>query len=240
MWWQPPLGRGAYSISAFIPTWSTLRTKSARYDIHCFYGGLHAFLGRIVVDQSTTGGRWVSLGGWACRGTPYVTLGNGTGESGRRVLYDAIRFAPIPSTLCGDGLFATLDRAYADANAGKVYPSSNCLGIVKTWSRREFSAYQPNLTPINAWTFFRDCGVVRDYHAVPSARANAPASAWMFYRFSGYPQGHVGLRGCESDMLQQYGSDGRCIKVNCTTWGTSAEYLGWVDWGDVWKLTNPW
>ena len=88
--WYPSLSAGRYEVFVYIPArYST--TSSARYWIS-HAGG---FTQR-VVNQSTNGDRWVSLGTYSFRGDKqdYVSLADVTGETylSRLIAWDAMRW----------------------------------------------------------------------------------------------------------------------------------------------------
>jgi hypothetical protein len=88
--WYPQLSSGRYELFAYIPDRYTT-TSNARYWVSHRDG----FTLR-TVDQSTNGGRWVSLGTYNFRGTSldYVSLSDITYETylSRLIAFDAVRF----------------------------------------------------------------------------------------------------------------------------------------------------
>ena len=90
--WHPVLTAGTYEVFAYIPL-TDATTTQARYWV--IYGGGAALR---VIDQSTNGGAWVSLGTYSFRGdgTEYVSLADVTFEPGlsTMVAFDAIRWEP--------------------------------------------------------------------------------------------------------------------------------------------------
>jgi len=90
--WYPALAAGRYEVYVFIPERYTT-TAYARYWV------IHADgTTQQVVNQSTNGGRWVSLGIYRFDGggDEYVLLTDATGESRltRLVAFDAVKWAP--------------------------------------------------------------------------------------------------------------------------------------------------
>jgi hypothetical protein len=90
--WYPSLAPGRYEVFAFIPYRYTT-TASARYLVS--YDGGYATR---VVDQSTSGDRWVSLGTYwfGGGGDNYVELTDVTGEPrlSRLIAFDAVKWEP--------------------------------------------------------------------------------------------------------------------------------------------------
>jgi hypothetical protein len=90
--WYPNLAAGRYEVFVFIPERYTT-TSSARYWVS-HAGG---YTSRIV-DQSTNGDRWVSLGTyWFDGGSDeYVSLSDVTGETrvSRLIAFDAVKWEP--------------------------------------------------------------------------------------------------------------------------------------------------
>jgi hypothetical protein len=90
--WYPSLQPGYYEVYVFIPYRYTT-TSSARYWVHHATGYTLR-----VVNQSTNGDRWVSLGTYrfAGDGSEYVSLSDVTYESrvSRLVAFDAVKWEP--------------------------------------------------------------------------------------------------------------------------------------------------
>lgn len=90
--WYPSLGPGRYEVFAYIPERYTT-TSQARYWIS-HAGGLTLR----IVNQSTNGNRWVSLGTYRFRGTraDYVSLADVTFEPRvtRLIAFDAVKWEP--------------------------------------------------------------------------------------------------------------------------------------------------
>jgi hypothetical protein len=90
--WHPSLSPGLYEVFVFIPERYTT-TSSARYTIS-HTGG---YTSR-VVNQSTSGDRWVSLGTYwfAGSGDDHVSLTDATGEAYRTrlIAFDAVKWVP--------------------------------------------------------------------------------------------------------------------------------------------------
>lgn len=88
--WYPKLFAGRYEVFVFIPERYTT-TTSAKYWISHADG----YTSRIV-DQSTTGSRWISLGTYRFAGTDrdYVSLNDVTGEPrlSRLIAFDAVKW----------------------------------------------------------------------------------------------------------------------------------------------------
>jgi hypothetical protein len=90
--WQPGLAPGRYEVYVFIPERYTTTS-------HAVYGVSHAggFTQR-VIDQSTNGNRWVSLGAYRFRGTrdDYISLNDITSEDRltRLIAFDAVKWEP--------------------------------------------------------------------------------------------------------------------------------------------------
>lgn len=90
--WYPNLKSGRYEVSVYIPDrYST--TSNARYWVSHASGYTLR-----VVNQSTNGGRWVSLGTYNFRGTrdDYVSLADVTQEAyvSRLIAWDAVKWEP--------------------------------------------------------------------------------------------------------------------------------------------------
>jgi hypothetical protein len=90
--WNPRLSPGQYEVFAFIPFQYTT-TQAARYQISHAAG-----LDERIVDQSTNGLRWVSLGTYYFGGTSdeYVILSDITYEPyrSRLIAFDAVKWEP--------------------------------------------------------------------------------------------------------------------------------------------------
>jgi hypothetical protein len=90
--WYPRLAAGRYEVFAFIPDRYTT-TTGARYLVS--HAGGYASR---VVDQSTSGERWVSLGTYSFGGNSdeYVELTDVTGEArlSRLIAFDAVKWEP--------------------------------------------------------------------------------------------------------------------------------------------------
>lgn len=88
--WYPSLQAGWYEVFVYVPYWYTT-TSHARYWIRHASGYTLK-----IVDQSTTGGQWVSLGTYAFTGTStdYISLSDVTYEPYRTRLigFDAVKF----------------------------------------------------------------------------------------------------------------------------------------------------
>ena len=89
--WYPTLAPGRYEVFAFVPFYYTT-TSSARYLISNMDG-----VSTVTLNQSRSGGQWVSLGTYTFRGThdDYVALSDATGDTQTKLIgYDAIRWEP--------------------------------------------------------------------------------------------------------------------------------------------------
>ena len=89
--WYPTLIPGRYEVFVFVPFYYTT-SSSARYMIS-HVGGVAT----VTLNQSKSGGQWVSLGVYQFRGTrdDYVALSDTTGDSQTQLVgYDAIRWEP--------------------------------------------------------------------------------------------------------------------------------------------------
>jgi hypothetical protein len=88
--WSPDLSPGQYEVWVFVPYRYTT-TSSARYLIS--HAGGHTSR---VVNQSTQGGGWVSLGtyGFSGNSNDYVSLTDATGEERRTrlIAFDAVKW----------------------------------------------------------------------------------------------------------------------------------------------------
>jgi len=88
--WYPSLQAGWYEVFVYVPYWYTT-TSHARYWIR--HAGGYTLR---IVNQSTTGGQWVSLGTYSFTGTStdYVSLSDVTYEPYRTRLigFDAVKF----------------------------------------------------------------------------------------------------------------------------------------------------
>jgi hypothetical protein len=89
--WYPTLAPGRYEVFAFIPFYYTT-SSSAQYMIS-HVGGVAT----VTINQSRSGGQWVSLGIYQFRGThdDYVALSDATSDAQTQLIgYDAIRWEP--------------------------------------------------------------------------------------------------------------------------------------------------
>jgi hypothetical protein len=89
--WSPRLpGGGFYEAMAYIPACGQPATQSARYRV-VTSGGTR----EVVVDQQAAAGTWVSLGTYQV-GNPEVAveLSDVTGDDGRVVRFDAVKWLP--------------------------------------------------------------------------------------------------------------------------------------------------
>jgi hypothetical protein len=89
--WYPTLTPGRYEVFVFVPFYYTT-SSSARYMISHVNG-----VATVTLNQSRSGGQWVSLGIYQFRGTrdDYVALSDTTGDSQTQLVgYDAIRWEP--------------------------------------------------------------------------------------------------------------------------------------------------
>lgn len=80
-----PDSSSSYNLEVYIPP-----TGSATVTYHIFHSAIED---SIVVNQSAFSGEWVSLGGpYNASNGLQVTIGDNTGESGERIVVDAVRF----------------------------------------------------------------------------------------------------------------------------------------------------
>jgi len=89
--WAPTLpGPGFYEVLAYIPACGCAATQSARYRITHNSGSVE-----VVIDQSARAGTWASLGVYHLGDKPAaVELSDITGDEGRAVRFDAVKWLP--------------------------------------------------------------------------------------------------------------------------------------------------
>ena len=84
-----PDSSGQYALSAYVPDYGA--EAEARYRI-CHGGGEDT----VVVDQAGCAGGWADLGGpYSAEQGLRVVLGDCTGSTGQRIVYDAVRFEAV-------------------------------------------------------------------------------------------------------------------------------------------------
>lgn len=126
--WDPRLPEpGRYEVSVFVPgTHAT--TRRARYKLHGVVGEEGEAL--IEVNQSQYYDQWVSLGVFefdpaANPASGVIFLNDLTGESGRQIAFDAIRWRQItgetPGTFVADGYDPPIGTA-AERASSQVWP----------------------------------------------------------------------------------------------------------------------
>jgi hypothetical protein len=90
--WYPTLAAGRYEVLVYIPERYTTTSNAAYWISHA-----NGYTQRSV-NQSTNGGRWVSLGTYTFRGTrdDYVSLNDITGETRLEhlIAFDAVKWEP--------------------------------------------------------------------------------------------------------------------------------------------------
>jgi hypothetical protein len=93
--WSPTLpGPGFYEVLAYIPACGRPATQSARYRIA--HDGAAT---EVQLDQRAAAGTWASLGVYHMGGQPAtVELSDVTGDDGRAVRFDAIKWLPRQDT----------------------------------------------------------------------------------------------------------------------------------------------
>jgi len=129
--WSPVLDRSAkYEISVFVPT-RHATTQNARYKIHGVRGATTEIL--VVVDQARYKNQWVTLGVYDIDknavNAGVVFLNDLTGETGREISFDAIRWrelrdpsAPTPTPAgTADGFDCPVGTE-EDRHSAKMWP----------------------------------------------------------------------------------------------------------------------
>lgn len=93
--WSATLGSvGFFEAMAYIPDCGRAATSSARYRVS--HGEK---VSEVTIDQRAATGTWVSLGTFRAEGGPVaVELGDLTGENGRAVYFDAVKWVPRTDT----------------------------------------------------------------------------------------------------------------------------------------------
>jgi hypothetical protein len=105
--WSPQLsGGGFYEAMAYIPACGHPATQSARYRV------LHdGAVREVVVDQEAAAGTWVSLGVHHINDPSVaVELSDVTGDDGRVVRFDAVKWLPRADTAAPDARVTAADR----------------------------------------------------------------------------------------------------------------------------------
>jgi hypothetical protein len=105
--WGPQLpGGGFYEAMAYIPACGQPATRSARYRV------LHDGTTReVIVDQEAAAGSWVSLGMYHINDPAVaVELNDITGDEGRAVRFDAIKWLPRTDTAAPDARVTAADQ----------------------------------------------------------------------------------------------------------------------------------
>jgi hypothetical protein len=89
--WTPTLpGPGFYEVQAYIPACGRPATQSAHYRI-----GHDGVVSEVLIDQSAHAGAWASLGVYHVGDAPAtVELSDVTGDDGRAVRFDAVKWLP--------------------------------------------------------------------------------------------------------------------------------------------------
>jgi hypothetical protein len=105
--WGPKLpGGGFYEALAYIPACGRPATQSAHYRI------VHDGTTReVVIDQNAAAGTWVSLGIYQIKDPAVaVELSDVTGDDGRVVRFDAIKWLPRQDTAAPDARVVAADK----------------------------------------------------------------------------------------------------------------------------------
>ncbi|MEO7910714.1 MAG: hypothetical protein ABIV47_13795 [Roseiflexaceae bacterium] len=105
--WDPRLaGAGFYEAMAFVPACGQPATQSARYRV------LHDGAAReVVVDQAAAAGSWISLGVYHVSDPAVaVELSDVTGDDGRAVRFDAVKWLLRTDTAAPDARVAAADK----------------------------------------------------------------------------------------------------------------------------------
>lgn len=102
--WIPNLARAEYDVYVIYRQGSN-RTTNGLYRVY-YEGGSEEFR----VNQQINGGNWLLLGRYpfASGVGGYVRLSNNTGETGRVVIADAVRFAPVATATPSTGIIENL------------------------------------------------------------------------------------------------------------------------------------
>jgi hypothetical protein len=105
--WGPQLpGGGFYEAMAFIPACGQPATQSARYRV--IHDGA---VREVAVDQAAAAGSWVSLGMYHINDPAVaVELSDVTGDDGRVVRFDAVKWLPRTDTAAPDARVTAADR----------------------------------------------------------------------------------------------------------------------------------
>jgi murein DD-endopeptidase MepM/ murein hydrolase activator NlpD len=133
--WAPQLPRsGRYELAAFIPA-RHASTQNARYKIHGVKGTTSEVL--VTIDQTKHRNEWVTLGVFefdkATINAGHVFLNDLTGETGKEIAFDAIRWRVVidaptgggdtPAPFAGDGYDSPIGTE-AERRATKMWPGS--------------------------------------------------------------------------------------------------------------------
>jgi hypothetical protein len=105
--WSPQLpGAGFYEAMAYIPACGKPATRSARYRV------LHDSTAQeVLVDQEAVAGSWISLGVYHVNDPAVaVELSDVTGDDGRVVRFDAVKWLPRVDTAAPDARVTAADR----------------------------------------------------------------------------------------------------------------------------------
>jgi hypothetical protein len=105
--WSSQLpGEGFYEAMAYIPACGQPATQSARYRV------VHNGAAReVVVDQAAAGGTWISLGIYHVNDPAVaIELSDVTGDDGRAVRFDAVKWLPRTDTAAPDARVAAADK----------------------------------------------------------------------------------------------------------------------------------
>jgi hypothetical protein len=148
--WSPSLpGPGFYEVLAYIPACGRPATQSARYRIA--HDGAAS---EVLLDQSAQAGTWASLGIYHMGGQPAaVELSDITGDDGRAVRFDAIKWLPRP------------DTAPPDARVIEAGPYANGSILVRWGGADDVSGIasydvQVRRLPAASWTDWQLAAVV--------------------------------------------------------------------------------
>jgi hypothetical protein len=92
--WRAALpGEGLYELFAFIPACGETPTASARYRV-----AHNGAVTEVIVDQAASSGAWASLGVYHMGQGAQVELSDLTGDEGRVVRFDALKWLPRGDT----------------------------------------------------------------------------------------------------------------------------------------------
>ena len=171
--WSPALpGPGFYEVLVYIPACGQPATRSAHYRIT--HDGAAA---EAMLDQNAAAGTWASLGIYHMGGQPAaVELSDVTGDDGRAVRFDAIKWQPRQ------------DTAPPDARVTGAGPRSDGAILVR-WSGTDdvsgIASYdiQIRQLPAGGWSDWQIAAVVAEAAFVPPGPGvyafRARASDWV-------------------------------------------------------------